>query len=548
MLFSLSRRDMLAAMTAAAAAGALASPGPAFAQAPASPLPRKPLKVQDKSDAFFLNGEIPKLKLELTDPELNKLRQNNRAYVRCKVTENDKTEYREVGVKLKGAAGSFRGVDDRPALTLNFDKFIRDQSFRDLDKIHLNNSVQDPTYFHEILCSEICSAAGVPAARATHARVFLNNRDLGFYGLKEGFDKKFCKRHFGNGDGNLYDGGFLQDVDANLEKDSGHPPDDRADLKALVAACREGDPATRWTRLTAVLDVPAFCAFVAIELMCCHWDGYVNNRNNYRVYFDPTSKKAYFFPHGMDQMFGDTGASILHRPGSIVGAAVLNDYEGRSVYRDTINQLMPIFSPPDKLCQRVDQLQARLKPVLAAINEGMAKENENQAKGLKDRLIARAKNLEQQNAVQEPRPLKFSPQGAAPVVAWAAKPATDAKLAEETPDNIKSLGIACGPSGRCVASWRAKVLLPAGEYKFVAKVKTADVVSIAEPSGSGAGVRLSGGQRTNKVEGNTGWTPVEHAFTASGAWQEIELVCELRATKGQAWFDKNSLQVVKVVK
>jgi hypothetical protein len=65
-----------------------------------------------------------------------------------------------------------------------------------LDKIHLNNSVQDRSYLTEILCGDLFLAAGVPAARGTHARVFLNGRDLGLYGLKEGFDQSFLRRHF----------------------------------------------------------------------------------------------------------------------------------------------------------------------------------------------------------------------------------------------------------------------------------------------------------------------------------------------------------------
>jgi hypothetical protein len=57
--------------------------------------------------------------------------------------------YPDVSIHLKGAAGSFRSLDDRPALTLNFDKTDEEQRFHGLKKIHLNNSVQDPTYLNE---------------------------------------------------------------------------------------------------------------------------------------------------------------------------------------------------------------------------------------------------------------------------------------------------------------------------------------------------------------------------------------------------------------
>ena len=92
------------------------------------------------------------------------------------------------------------------------------------------------------------------------------------------------------------------------------------------------------------------------------------------------------------------------------------------------------------------------------------------------------------------------------------------------------------------------MLLPAGVYKLQARARVTEVAAIAEPSGAGAGVRLSGGQRTNKLEGTTDWTNIEHEFTVSAPTQEVELVAELRATKGKAWFDANSIQIAKVKK
>ena len=136
---SIQRRTFLAVAAGAVALDWANLPRTASAQQN-SPLPRKPSKTPDASDAFFINGEIPTMKIYIDDTELNKLRGNLRAYVKCRVVENDKTEYKDIGVKCKGAAGSFRGVDDRPALTLNFDKYIKKQTFHAMDKIHLNNS------------------------------------------------------------------------------------------------------------------------------------------------------------------------------------------------------------------------------------------------------------------------------------------------------------------------------------------------------------------------------------------------------------------------
>ncbi len=508
--------------------------------------PAKPSLKPDASDAFFKTGQIPRLKIEIEQAELQKLRQNNRAYVRCRVLENDQREYQHVGIKLKGAAGSFRGVDDRPALTLNFDKFLKGQSFHDLDKMHLNNSVQDNTYLNELICSDICASAGVPAARATHARVWLNGRDLGFYVLKEGFDTQFLKRHFAKYDGNLYDGGFCQEIEGNLEKDEGKGPDDRSDLKQLVLACREPNAMLRPQKIAEVLDMDAFLSFVAVELMMCHWDGYCQNRNNYRVYFNPATKQAQFMPHGMDQMFGDANFSILHTPGALVTQAALQPIDVRARYRERINKLLPIFSPPDKLLARVDEVHARMRPVLASINENVARDHDNAVRGLKDRLVARAKGLEQLNGTYDPKPLVFDAQGIAKLNKWYTKSESpDARHEEPTVDGVPTWSITVGPSGQCVASWRNKVQLAAGTYKLRARVKSVDLAATQSGQGNGAGVRISGGQRTNHVEGNAAWQVIEHEFAVAAPQQEVELVAELRASRGQVWFDKNALQLVR---
>ena len=66
-------------------------------------------------------------------------------------------------------------------------------------------------------------------------RVELNDRKLGLYVLKEGFDSQFLGRYFKDTKGNLYDGGFLTDVNTPLRRSSGEGEKvDHADLKADV--------------------------------------------------------------------------------------------------------------------------------------------------------------------------------------------------------------------------------------------------------------------------------------------------------------------------
>ncbi len=121
----------------------------------------KPL-IADASDPFFEKIEIPNVRLTVSEKQLDKLRAEPRTYVKMKLVENDETTHDDVAVKLKGAAGSFRDWDDRPALTLNMKKFNKKGEFHGLAKFHLNNSVQDETYLNEWLSSISFAAPAFP--------------------------------------------------------------------------------------------------------------------------------------------------------------------------------------------------------------------------------------------------------------------------------------------------------------------------------------------------------------------------------------------------
>src|SRR5437867_13280267 len=141
---------------------------------PIERLPAAPTASEER-DAFFKDGKIVHLKIEIGKKELESLRGDPRKYVKALLKDGDK-EYKDVGIHVKGAAGSWRGIDDKPGLTLNVDKFKDDQRYRGMDKFHLANSVQDPSYLSELICGELMRAAGVPASRVGHAVVTINGR------------------------------------------------------------------------------------------------------------------------------------------------------------------------------------------------------------------------------------------------------------------------------------------------------------------------------------------------------------------------------------
>ena len=510
-----------------------AEPNPAVLGDPTPP-------PHDASDDFFNNGVIPTLKIELKESQAKKLREDARHYAKCKLIEttaDGETIYFDVAVKLKGAAGSFREFDDKPAFTLNMHKHTKGQSFHTLEKFHLNNSVQDESYLCEWICSDLCRDAKVPATRVTHARVWLNDRDLGLYVLKEGFDQPFLKRHFGDASGNFYDGGFVQDIDVDLEKDSGKGPDDHSDLRALQAACQEPDPEKRWPAIEERLDVDRFLSFMALELMTAHWDGYTPNKNNYRIYFAPPEGKARFLPHGMDQMFGDPGFPILEYHEPMVASAVMHNPEWRKRYRERVAELLPLFEPK-RLHDKLETVLARLQPIVTAMGQDFANAHADRVRELKERITAREPNLREQLQNGDPTPLEFEGDKPIELADWfPAQETDDTKIEEVEIDGRKLYSIQVGDSGQCIASWRRKVLLAKGRYRIEAKLRTESVEPREDEPGAGAGVRISGGKRDNKLTGDSDWQKVSHEFEVLEDVRDVILVVELRATRGRVWIE-----------
>jgi spore coat protein H len=497
----------------------------------------------DGSDDFF-HTNVPHLRIEIGINELAELRKDHRTYVRATIREGD-VVYPDVAVRLKGKLGSFRPVDERPSLTLNFDKFKAGQKFHGLDKIHLNNSVQDPTCLSEILCGELFLRAGVPAARGMHARVEFDGRELGVYVLKEGFDKTFLRRHFKDPDGNLYESGFMGEITEALHKNSGdEDAAAEAALAKLVQAAEELDPTKRMERLGRVLDVERFISFLALEAMICHWDGYGIRRNNYRVYHDPRADKIVFLPHGMDQVFGDPFMRLVPQFHGLVAKAVIDTPEGRQRYLDRVAMLATNIFRVDALTNRLNELQRTIRPVLASINSDWLWGHDLAVESLRQRVAQRAWYVTQQLQDPESVVLRFDTNGVARIAQWRPhQGAGRAVLEHVVADGSKpSLYIRADSEAPCVASWRARVMLKPGHYQFEGQLRTGGFgLGNATAALRTAGTEPSSGRTAS----DTPWTRVKHAFEVSPTAGATELVCELRGEKGEAWFEVDTLTIVQ---
>jgi hypothetical protein len=495
-----------------------------------------------ESDLFATNA-LPHLRIQLDAAAVESLRTEPRDFVAATVSQNGAV-YSQVAIHLKGSTGSFRPIDDKPAMTLDFSRFHDGQKFHGLRRIHLNNSVEDPAYVNEKLGSEFFAAAGLPAPRVTRALVELNGGRPRLYVLIEGFTEDFLRRHFSAISGDLYEPGTGHDIDAELDRNSVAAPHDhgRAALKHLLAATHVADPGQRWQQLQATLDTRRFLLFMAGEVILGHRDGYCINRNNYRVYHDLYSGKIVFFPHGMDQLFGS--ADLPWQPiwSGLVAQAVMSTTEGQEGYAATFNLLLTNNYNVVALTNRVDSLVQELLPIL---NHEEFAEIQSAAAVVKERLEKRKASLVAQVRRPPLKLLEFSADGAHPKDWVIAERPTDGIMDQTAEDGLTALHIAA--RAESLASWRTTVLLPPGRYRFEDRVRVAGVKTL--PSGQISGARLRVGGKsgaTGALVGDSGWQKLSADFEISESTAKIELICELRARAGEAWFDLAAMRVLRV--
>jgi hypothetical protein len=538
----------------------------AFGLLLAAPVTAADARGKKKDEGVFDPAPVHRYSLEIPEEGLAVLRkdrkeENRRTYVRATFREYD-VVMRDVGVHLKGGAGSFRQLGDKPAFTIKFDHFVPGQKYRGLQKLSLNNAVQDPTYLSDLLGNELFRAAGVPAPRIGHARLALNGKDQGFYVVLEAITSDFLRRSFGDSTGNLYKG--PGDVDGDLFVDPQSPSTNRADIKALTATAAEPDRNKRRERMAAVLDLDRFASFLALETINWHWDGYSVGQNNFDIYHDPVSDRLVFFPHDQDQLFGEPGGSIYPQPRGLVAQAFRSTPWGGKLYRERLATLRAKLLDPDAVAKRLEDLAKKINPIITEIDAEQGKAHREAVARFIERIRERSKSIREQLDRPEPEPpkaLAFEGRKAR-TSGWESRTTLGqprfARSDSGGQEGGSALRISAPEKDAWCGSFRTSVILPPGRYRFGGLMKTKGVEPLAEGGDgthepSGAALRISGKQPSRKLLGDRDWTWVEFDFEVEATEGEgdsavgsADLVCELRASRGTVWFDEGSLEVIRV--
>lgn len=130
----------------------------------------------------------------------------NEEYSPCSVVI-DNEAYKNVGIRAKGNT-SLSSVaaygNDRYSFKIEFDCYENQKSYHGLDKISLNNLIQDNTYMKDYLTYQMMGKFGVAAPLCSYVYLTVNGEDWGLYLAVEAVEESFLSRNYGNQYGELY--------------------------------------------------------------------------------------------------------------------------------------------------------------------------------------------------------------------------------------------------------------------------------------------------------------------------------------------------------
>ena len=115
--------------------------------------------------------------------------------------------YENVAIRGKGNT-SLTQVEQygnsRYSFKVEFDHYDNALNYYGLDKLSLNNLIQDNTMLKDYLCYQLMGSFGVDAPLCSFVYITVNDEDWGLYLAVEGVEESFLQRNYGSSYGELY--------------------------------------------------------------------------------------------------------------------------------------------------------------------------------------------------------------------------------------------------------------------------------------------------------------------------------------------------------
>ena len=157
-------------------------------------------------DTLFSTAKVHTIDIVIDDWDAFLSTAVSEEYSACDVTIDGET-VKNVGIRGKGntSLSNVASMDsDRYSFKIEFDQYDSSQTFHGLDKLCLNNLIQDNTYMKDYLVYQMMGQMGVAAPLCSYAYITVNGEDWGLYLAVEAVEDSFLQRNYGSDYGELY--------------------------------------------------------------------------------------------------------------------------------------------------------------------------------------------------------------------------------------------------------------------------------------------------------------------------------------------------------
>lgn len=222
-----------------------------------------------------------------------------------------------IGFRLRGNTSR---ASHKKSFKVSFNSFESGRKYYGLEKMNLNGEHNDPSIIRSKVSWEVFEGIGLPAPRANHVKLYINDDYFGLYINVEHIDEEFVKDRFGSNDGNLYkclwpaDFSFRTTNPESYKFTSGgrkaydlktnRDLDDYSDLAFLITFFETASTTKFKTEIEDYLNVDGLLRWMAVDILTGNWDNYWYNQNNFYLYNNPISNRFEFIPYDYDNTLG----------------------------------------------------------------------------------------------------------------------------------------------------------------------------------------------------------------------------------------------------
>ena len=296
-----------------------------------------------------------------------------------------------VGFRLRGNTSRYA---QKKSFKVSFNTFTPGGKYYGVEKLNLNGEHNDPSIIRSKVCWDILRKWEIPAPRANHVRVYINNNYYGLYINVEHIDEEFVKSRFGKNDGNLFKCLWPADLDYlgsnpelyKLENGSrrvyqlktNKEADDYADLASFIDILNNTPDDELVCKLGSFFNVYDYLKVIAADILTGNWDGPIYNMNNFYLYHNTSSGKFEYIPYDLDNTLGidwigrDWANRNIYdwaRHGDYVRpiyTRLINNPEFREQYSFYMKKLITGTLNIDSLTHQIEATKAMILPFVAS--------------------------------------------------------------------------------------------------------------------------------------------------------------------------------------